>query len=676
MPAMLNPYWFAATGPLPVGTAYEYNYIVYPWSSQATWPAAIYDSGLDMYFFCWEAVAGVRQIWVQSYDVGTDTWSKPYVVQTCATWDNSHSTPAMVMLSDKRLAIFYGPHNGIMFWSYSGVSSGEPVLTSWTQGTGFGTDYTYPKPVNVGTGGGAGVIYFFARSGNGSSGVLIRRKLTYTSGGAPSVGAEQQIVNTTAPYSAEVRLDSAGDIEMMLTDSQSSGTKRVNVYYVKYHVATGTADSLSNLAGTRTDTTLPISLSTANTHYREFESGGTNETGFVSWCRDGNGNLHMAYGNDEPNDGDGTFDVGHQFYNGSTWSGGVLAFQVHDHGTGLAYVNDWCLVPNGNNVEAYYPVGGNGSWTRYGGDDLARKTWSGGTWGAEEIIYEGDEVTAVGWPSMVQNSESSDGTIKLVFSETGQSDDVEDAVLGKMWVYGESGGVDWDEPASFATYQDVCTLNFEGANNATTTSEESPMGHLHTVSMLSGAKLDTTVTPPWGTSWLFLDGTNDYVTVAPARTNYDSYNEWHLTTGDTVEYVWRFGSVSSTQYIVTTRKLVSTTNTGWWSGTTSDGKIYFGHWNSAGTYSGNVVSTTAFSVGDVVKVGIKRTATAYELYIDGTLEASLTIGEAGVGSDNLEFGRNPTVPGNYANGRMLQFRKTNTRSRVLTTAPSALFETY
>lgn len=87
----------------------------------------------------------------------------------------------------------------------------------------------------------------------------------------------------------------------------------------------------------------------------------------------------------------------------------------------------------------------------------------------------------------------------------------------------------------------VLLASFDGADGATTATDDSNSGH--TLTFNGGAQLDT-AQKVFGTAALLLDGSGDLVSVAPST-------DWHLEDGDfTIEARVRFASSSGYQAIV------------------------------------------------------------------------------------------------------------------------------
>lgn len=663
---MRNPGAATPTAPTPPTATYEYDFTGRPWVSQAMGPAALYHAASDKTYVTWEAKCQFRHIKIASYDHATGTWSTPVVIDSHVLDDDDHGVPALEVLSDGRLVCFYGSHNSNQEWSISGQSGGVPTITSWTRQTAISGSYAYPKPVNIDSGSGAGTLHLFMRKNSGANYTLVLRKATYTSGGAVSFGADASLIDLDGGsgarvYAMEVARNS-GNIEFCATRADSGDTIRQHVYYFRYIVSTGAIQNLVNSVSTASGS-LPINLTTANSSYREKTSSGSNITGGVSWCRDSNGYLHILYGDDTTT----PFDLKHDWHNGTAWQGETTVATTN-YFSGAGYVSDWCLVPRGTSVDAYYATNNNGGFTGYGGDDIGRKVWSGGSWGAEVLVLEGDEVTALGFPTAVRDA---DADFRVMFSETAQDAILESWGARRRYFLGDSGYLEWPEPSDPDAFKNILVLNFEGANNATSYSDESGWKNRHTIAFNGNAKLDTATAPPWGTSWLKLDGTGDYLTITQSRASLPADGDWGMAGGDTVEIVFELNQTGKTQYLVSTRPagtaegvalIVNSSNTlqlvGW----------------SGGSQIVNIVGGTALSTGNVYKGGFTRKLDgSWELRLGGASEGTAATANTSAGFTSLYIGRNGNSTTNDFNGWIKQIRWTKLAQRDLSVVPSADF---
>jgi hypothetical protein len=468
-------------------------------------------------------------------------------------------------------------------------------------------------------------------------------------------------------YASYVRLNGS-NIEFCASNADAGDTLRQHVYYFRYIVSTGALENLS--AGVSTASgSQPISLSTANTSYREKTSSGSNGTGGVAWCRDSNNYLHIFYGDDTTD----PFDLKHNWHNGTAWQGETTVCTVDAKGlTGGSggFVDDWCLVANGATVEAYYPANNNGGFTGRGGDDIARKIWNG-SWGSEVLVLEGDEVKALGHPDPVRNAHDD---FRVLFNELSQDVLLQSADTFKRYFLGDSGYLEWPAPSDAHAFKNILVLNFEGANNATSYSDESGWKNLHPITFNGNAKLDTATAPPWGTSWLKLDGTGDYLTIARSGQGVSSDGgDWKFGGGDTIEVVFRLNATGRIQYLVSTRNIP--TAQGFALLVNASNQLQFTCWDSGGTVIASLVGTTTLTTGTTYKGLAKRlTGGSYALYLNGASEATNAATSApAIGSSSLYIGRNLQNTAQDFNGWIKQIRWTKRADRDPTIVPSAAF---
>lgn len=642
-----------------------------PWFSSAVWPGAIYSVTADKTYLAWRAETPPQTAKIAAYDHATETWSEPVVIDSLPIFDDDHPQVALVELSDGRLAAFYGNHNSDQQWSLSDASGGVPDITTWTRQVALGANSTYPHPVNVPDGSGGGTLYLIRRQtvGNPVNNLpLILSAATYTSGGPVSFDPKITLVDLDGGggarvYAHEVRVDASDNIEILATRANLSDTTRQHVYYFKVITATLAVENLSG--GTSTpEASLPIDLTLANSDYREVTSAGSNITGAVSWARDANGALHITYG-----DADVTVDslhaIKHNVHSGGSWGTATTAFSVVNKGQ---FVEEWTIAPggSGDRMEGWYPQGNTNAWPNRVGDNLARKVYSSGAWGSEEIIITGDGSRAWGVPTSVLNGHSN---FRIAATQITQSRNTVDAEAVKRIGHGDGGFIEWPALTDPSLYTNALLLGFEGSDAATTTSDESSWAHLHPVTFNGNARIDT-AQAKFGSSSLKLDGAGDYLTIPRSR-GLGSFggHEFRFHEG-TIEGFVRLNELGRLQALLVTR--VSTNTVGFQLYISSGNVLGLVVWNGSAALF-NITGTTTMTTGQWYYFAAKRTGNTYSIHLDGITEASTTAGSTPDEGGQLFVGRTPTDAGLDFNGWLDEIRWTKRLLRDVSSVPTAAF---
>jgi hypothetical protein len=175
------------------------------------------------------------------------------------------------------------------------------------------------------------------------------------------------------------------------------------------------------------------------------------------------------------------------------------------------------------------------------------------------------------------------------------------------------------------------------------------------------------------------DGSGDYLSITPALILAGD-GDWKWNAGDTLEIVVRPQETGRTQYLFSTR-IQGTTNKGVSVVISSGNKFQASGWDSSGTQVVSMTGTTSVVVGTVYKVGVRRKASdgSWELYVNGSVEATNVAAVPDPGSSTLLIGKGFTTATNDTtanfNGYIKQIRYTKLADRNLTVVPSALFAT-
>lgn len=638
-----------------------------PWHSQATWPTGIGLPSANKTYLAHNAEYPPQTAVVTAYDHTTGTIEN-HVINSTEMLNDYHGAASIEILSDGRMMIAHGCHNSDILLTLSGQSGGEPDFSSLTTQTVIAGDHTYPKLINIGSGGGAGTLWIISRLATGTNSPLAIRSATYTSGGAVNFGSETIIVdfNTGSGarvYAAEV-YEVNGDLEFMVTRANLADTERRSTYFFRYVVATGAVENLSGAVSIASGS-LPVDNTEATADFLEHTT--TEDTSFLSWCHAPDGNIHVIFGDDTTTAGQ-LHDVFHSTHNGTSWSTPAVVFTILNS-TGGAYVNEFCIFPgpSGDKIEAWYPVGNNGAWTGRGADDQARKKWNG-SWSSEEIIVVGDEVTALGHPTGIKNPVSD---FRVAFTEVSQVVAESSRTLKKKYGYGDAGFVQWPELSDIYEGCVAFLGRFEGADGSTNFVDESWWNTRHTITEAGAAHIETDV-PFLGTSSLKVDGDGDYLSIPIANDDLGVIGHEFTMKTDTIDGWIHLDQLGLTQVVFSTR----TGATGMFCFISSSNKMRFIIYNgSVAIFNGT--GTTTLSIGVDYYFAIQRSSGNIEFRLGTSgattqeMSAALT-GTPTQGTDFMNIGR---YIGNFAydlNGQM-KFRVTKSVLRDISTVPTVDF---
>lgn len=451
MSMIVDSFRFIPTGPA-LPNYFDGDFTTQPNAATAIWPSAVYDATSDKTFYAWLSEGSPQIVRIAAYDHATSLWSEPVTIARQTSYaDDTHGNPSIALDHQGYLYVFWGSHASNLNWA---ISAAARDIAGWNVQTALSGTYTYPHPVRFGSD-----LYLFLRVGTTSDSKLVVRKAS-PSGGAASFGADVNLIDWTPAnvgvYVAEIRAIGS-EIEMMWC--QQTGTSpqvRKHLFYAAWNPATG---ALRNLSGGTTvaSGSLPISHATASASFREVDSG-SNITEIPSWCRPSSGYLHVVYFDGSAN----PYPLKHMVHDGSSWSSPVTVLSLN--GRDVPRIRYVALVPAGSTVELWYPSGDTGGWTSVGGDTMARRVWTAGSWGSEEVIVTGGGVRALAHPSSVHDA---DPDLRVVFGESAQSESYNDRFLAKRYGHGSGGLTDWPEVTDPYRSRVIEQVIYQGANNST-----------------------------------------------------------------------------------------------------------------------------------------------------------------------------------------------------------------
>lgn len=626
----------------------------FPIYGQATWPAGFRDSANDVTYLMREAyLGGFRIHRVVSYDHGTSTWGNEYTCGTSNLVDNDHGVPTGFRDGDGYIHWFGGAHGTALYHTRT-VAADD--ISAWT---GYGqvgaNDYTYPHPVYDGTD-----LYLFLRKKVSSSPqrrTLVVLPSTSISSGSITFGTEESLADfgdDSRIYTGWVH-DDGTDVHLFCTRAPGDDSFRRDVYHFRYEKSTG---DLKNNDGTRTDSSLPISKATADTHYRIVAQ--TNDTSMIAGCLDANGDMNLAY-----IDGSGaSWTIQHMVRSGGAWGTPTTAASFSGDRVCLP-----CLVPLSNgNVELYYPEDVAAEFSR-NGSVIKRAVYNGSNWSAAQTELTKAGSKALGEPSQIYNASEE---LRLTVHENTQ--DSLDASAGSSRSYAIGTGV---ASRTIPTVDDevVLQLSFDGADAATATYDESIYQPFRGVSFFGNAQLDT-AQKKFGASSLLLDGSGDYLTVPytslldAAEAADKTYEAWvRVSAFDTGDH----------QTIMDTRGAVTLSNRGiQFAILNSTKQVFFNGYNSSGGVAISLVGTTALVAGTTYHVAATREGTTWRIFVNGALENSGTqSGSIAASGEGFNIGRSGSAAAvRYFKGHIDELRVIHGRPEYTAafTPPTAAFD--
>ena len=488
MSMMINSSRFSPSGPT-LPNYFAGDFTTQPNPASATWPSAVYDATSDKTYYVWLAEGSPQLARIAAYNHATAIWSEPVTIARQTVYaDDTHGNPSIALDHQGYIYVFWGCHVSNLNWA---ISAAARDISSWNVQTALSGSYTYPHPVRFGSD-----LYVFVRVGTTSDSKLVVRKASPSSGAA-SFGAEVNLIDWTPAnvgvYVAEIRVNGS-EIEMLWC--QQTGTSpqiRKHLFYAAWNPSTG---ALRNLSGGTSvaSGSLPISHATSTSSFREVDSG-SNITEIPSWCRPSSGHLHVVYfdGSADP------YPLKHMIHDGSSWSSPVTVVSLD--GRDVPRIRYVALVPVGSTVELWYPSGETGGWASVGGDNMARKIWSAGSWGSEEVIVSGGGIYALAHPVSVHDADSD---LRVMFGESAQTESYNDRLLAKRYGYGDNGLTHWPEVTDPYLSRVIEQVIYQGANNSTPANlDESWVGD--PLAWFGNAKITS--------NRLALDGTGDYTRI-------------------------------------------------------------------------------------------------------------------------------------------------------------------
>lgn len=505
MSFLINPFWFSSDFTPEAVPFFDGDTAVLPFLSAASYPHAAYVAALDKTFITWERVPSPHVSSVAaiiSYDHTLDEWSTVYDM---ATWFDTvlptsqvaHGQPVIVYGPDSHFYTLFASHNTTQ---YMASSTNADDISKWNAPTSFGSKYTYPKPVVIGS-----EIHCLWRSNTGSNLVLLHRKGTPTAGSL-TFGAEKQLVDLNPGggsniYASEVHVVGTA-IHFTFVDADYLGSPRKHVYYAIYETTTG---ELSNVDGSTVvaSGSLPINLTTANANFRIFTSPGSNVGTLSSFNFDTSGNAHVTYGDGVP-DSLGRIQGYHTFWNGSTWSTPATIAMV-ESGNYLA------LVPGASGaMEVWYPQDDGDAYVS--GGTMCRRTWNGSTWAAQEVMATVPGSYPLDRAFSIRDAHHN---LRVAFCEYITSQDYTAPDFLKRYAHGASGWAIGPDPAVLQYAADAGSDVLHVRVNDNSRIIDYTGNHL----TITGATVS-------GTEMVF-DGTNDYVTLIDSA-GYTPSADWTL----------------------------------------------------------------------------------------------------------------------------------------------------
>lgn len=189
-------------------------------------PRAVHHQGAHRRTYVgWVARDG--DVMVSAYD--HDTLTKTTALVAASVQVDDHANPALQVLPDGRLRVYYSPHTGTPMWYRTSlapedVSAWGPAVTM-PENVAGSRGFTYPNPVHLA---GEGRTYVFWRGGNYNPTFA-----TQADGSESWTPPGRLITGSGRPY---VKYDGDGDrtIHVAFTNAHPNESPDVNIYYAQY----------------------------------------------------------------------------------------------------------------------------------------------------------------------------------------------------------------------------------------------------------------------------------------------------------------------------------------------------------------------------------------------------------------------------------------------------------
>lgn len=296
---------------------------------------AVYDSTANKTFIAWQGPIMRPQI--TYYDHAAGAWGPIVEVSTVALSNDDHGAPALCQDASGYLHIFWGSHNNAVEYA---ISTTARDISAWTVQADVTGNWSYQQAFVIG-----GNIWLFGRE-EPSLGATYN--ITVKSSNGVATGHTWNALIALTTFTDDMTYPSAfqvsgTDVRMAFWNRLDPAGNSQHIYYAVYETATGL---LKNAAGT--SSTLPISLATANSNFRVFNSGTDQANAPCLWF-DTSGNPHIAFIHDVA----GTGTLKHTRWNGTAWTTPVAL----DSPVAL-WANPAAIIASDTSGTLYYAVAG------------------------------------------------------------------------------------------------------------------------------------------------------------------------------------------------------------------------------------------------------------------------------------------------------------------------------
>lgn len=262
---------------------------------------AVYDATAGKTFVAW--LGPILRPYITYYDHTAGEWGPIVQVSTVALSNDDHGAPSLCQDASGYLHIFHSTHNNAAEYA---ISTSPRDISAWTVQTDVAGVWTYQQPFVI-----AGNIYLFGREQAVANTYTISFKKSNGVASGHTWNSLVTLFNFTDdmmyPSSYVVRGD---DVHMAFWNRLGVGLDSEHIYYAVYETDTGL---LKNAAGT--SVAYPVSLATANTDFRVFDSG-TDQANACSLWFDSGGAPHIAFVHDVA----GAGSLKHTRWNGTAWT--------------------------------------------------------------------------------------------------------------------------------------------------------------------------------------------------------------------------------------------------------------------------------------------------------------------------------------------------------------------
>lgn len=605
----------------------------WPIASQAVDPSAFYDAARNVTVMTYVAGTENDLIRLAEMDHATGVISFPSTLAVSPLPDDDHIHCAPLKISNGYYVAFYGSHETAQSWA---ISDAPGDASAWTVQTPL-MAATYPRPVDMPSGGGNGTVFLFFRSEDGGGDDYGVIPIDYTSDGTMTPGSAIQLLTTSGRvYNGGVKARGNGTFELIWTYSNSGDSYRRHVYYALYDEAAG---ELTNFDGSFTQS-IPMSEAEADSNFKILDVG-TDHNSIPKFTRGSSDSAHVVYARGSAT---GSWNIYHMLNDGSGWSTPEAIGTTWEYDYTTGFVDGPDMLYSEGRVLAGWPSGNVATFNR-GGESLVVGEYIGGVWTTATVATP----PAIG--SYTAIAAVRDGRLGFCFfaceryaaAAEGELRLYTVGTIATSWVY-RKGGV-----SGLWNIQNLDTLwSDDGVTPATVN------GTVYRIDDLSGwgnhlrqaTGVSQAILRQDGSSYyLEFDGTNDFYETG------DNY--WQTAEGSSLLAAVRFANLASGPAIIDSTFGTSSTRLNLLRAQSTGSAAMSGYRST--TVTADETATGIITNGvDHVMAGVVGAGTStVEAFIDGVSNGSTAMGGApNTGQNRMSVGFNRFGSNLYLQGRI------------------------